>query len=163
MLLGFKARFVPYILEGSKTHTIRAIRQKPPKVGEICHCYTGLRRRGPIIQKLASGDVVRQKMTRLLGRWPCVRVESITILDSLVNPSIPLLVWIGDTPLQPEEADQLFWRDGFRDEGGETYTHLHQAADFWKGRLPFRGHVIHWRWTEPTPADGRRPAATNKQ
>lgn len=56
MLLGFNARFVPLILAHEKRHTIRAKRKNAPHVGEICHCYTGLRQRGPIIQKLASGS-----------------------------------------------------------------------------------------------------------
>jgi hypothetical protein len=63
MLLSFEKRFVPHVEDGSKTHTIRAERKRAPKVGETCHCYTGL----------------RHKSARLLGRWPCVKVERITV------------------------------------------------------------------------------------
>ena len=39
MLLGFKSRFEQYVINGSKTHTIRRVKKVSPKVGEICHCY----------------------------------------------------------------------------------------------------------------------------
>src|SRR4051812_22741705 len=83
-LYNFKPQFVPLILDGTKTHTIRAPHKNSEgapqdKPGSMMHLYTGLRRRGPIIQKLASGEVVRQKMSRLLGRFECVKVEEIEI------------------------------------------------------------------------------------
>jgi hypothetical protein len=65
MLLGFKRRFAPFVEEGSKTHTIRAKRKIRPKVGEVCHCYVD----------------PRQKSMRLLGRFPCVKVETIDISE----------------------------------------------------------------------------------
>lgn len=43
MLLGFKQRFVEPILTGSKIHTLRLRRKKPPKLGETLYMYTGLR------------------------------------------------------------------------------------------------------------------------
>ena len=128
MLLGFKRRFAPYVEEGSKTHTIRGVRKIAPRVGETCHCYVD----------------PRQKTMRLLGRFPCVRVERIQIRETN-HPPVPLVVKIDGLLLTPEEADLLFQRDGFRDEGGETYTHMQQAAEFWKDRLPFEGQIIHWR------------------
>ena len=132
MLLGFMKRFADFVEDGSKTHTIRAIRKNPPRVGETCHCYTN----------------VRQKSMRLLGRWPCVKVESITISE-FFNPSIPLAVSINGQLLSTDEAEAFFHRDGFRDQGGETYTAIHQAAEFWADRLAggkgFHGQVIHWR------------------
>src|ERR1039458_6030532 len=101
MLLGFKARFVPMIEDGSKTHTIRAKRKIRPRVGETCHCYTGL----------------RQKGARLLGRWPCVKVEEITIrLRCRPEDFFPLAldIWIDGERLSPDEVNDLAWRDGFR-------------------------------------------------
>ncbi len=130
MLLGFKRRFSPFVEDGSKQHTIRSIRKIPPRVGEICHCYVD----------------PRQKTMRLLGRWPCVRVEAITIDFREWRQSAPLVVTIDSVRLTDEEADLLFERDGFRDLTGETYQHMHQAAEFWRGRsFPFEGHLIHWR------------------
>ena len=65
MLLGFKRRFEPFVSEGSKTHTIRAARKNPPRVGQMCDCYVDS----------------RQKTMRLLGRWVCTKVESILIYE----------------------------------------------------------------------------------
>jgi hypothetical protein len=86
---------------------------------------------------------------RLLGRWPCVKVDEIRIVQHN-STHAPLLVWINDIPLVDDEANTLFLRDGFRDNGGETYTHIHQAAEFWKRQdFPFLGHLIHWDFTRP--------------
>lgn len=62
-LYNFQARFVPFILAGAKTHTIRAVRANPDKPGNTLHLYTGLRHKG----------------ARLLMRVPCVKVEEIEI------------------------------------------------------------------------------------
>jgi len=152
MLLGFKAQFAEYVASGSKQHTIRAPRKIRPKVGEICHCYTGLRQRGPIIQKLPSGEVVRQKMSRLLGRFKCVRVEEITI-SRYFNENIPLCVSIAGELLTADEAEGLFWRDGFRSgPQGRGYPSTLQAASFWSDRLKehsFHGDLIHWEYKKP--------------
>lgn len=43
MLLGFKKRFAPKILGGSKKFTIREPRKVEPKLGERLYMYTGLR------------------------------------------------------------------------------------------------------------------------
>jgi hypothetical protein len=124
MLLNFKPQFVPFILDGSKQHTIRAPRKDPPKVGEICHCYTGL----------------RQKGARLLGRWPCVKVEEILIFTE----GLRWRIFIDEIELSFDEKNSLAWKDGFRPEEGVEWAHAAMRV-FWNGRLPFDGHVIHWR------------------
>jgi hypothetical protein len=144
-LYNFKPQFVPFILDGSKTHTIRAERKHVDVPGNIMHLYTGLRRRGPIIQKLASGEVVRQKMARLLGRFPCVKVERIVIDVHRTHPggNWKPQIWIDGTRLSPDEREQLARRDGF-----QSFTEM---MKFWDGRLPFQGHIMHWR---PWRAEG---------
>ena len=136
MLLGFRRQFEPSVLDGSKSHTIRSIRKFPPNVGEICHCYVD----------------PRQKTMRLLGRWPCVRVEHIRIERG--SFSWPLKIWIDGAKLDNSEVEALFWRDGFR--GGPTNASF-QAAQFWKQRLPFEGHIIHWNWNAPASASKKQP------
>jgi hypothetical protein len=140
-LLGFKRQFAPFVEEGSKTHTVRALRkpnklghaQRSPRVGEMVHCYVD----------------PRQKTMRLLGRWRITKVERITITE-FFNPMIPLAMSIEGQLLSTDETEAFLWRDGFRDKGGETYEAIHQAAEFWKGRLasgkPFHGQVIHWKY-----------------
>ena len=123
MLLGFKRQFAKYVEEGSKTHTIRAVRKITPKVGEVCHCYVD----------------PRQKSMRLLGRFRCTRVSDIEIC----RMHTALAVFIDGEVLSCDEAESLFQRDGFRAEGSAAIT---QAAKFWKGKLPFKGHLIHWKY-----------------
>ena len=126
-LYGFKKRFVPFILEGSKTHTIRALRAHPTKVGDICHCYTGL----------------RQKGATLLGRWPCVKVE--TFLMQL-SPDGRHQVFVDGVQLSPDECNALAYRDGFRERGQDSAFEL--MLEFWEERdLPFEGTIDHWRYS----------------
>lgn len=134
MLLGFKRRFAPFVEDGSKTHTIRATRKITPRVGEICHCYVD----------------PRQKTMRLLGRWPCVRVQEIEIDWLAVNGRMTLLIALDGEGLDPSEANQLAYRDGFRSRGPEgalnemhAYWHKLHGAD----AFPFRGHLIHWSYS----------------
>lgn len=129
MLIGFQARFAPFVEEGSKTHTIRAIRKIAPKVGEICHCYAN----------------PRQKTMRLLGRFKCVKVEDIRIRKW---GDLDLKILLGGVELNHDEANALLYRDGFRDEDGRTA--MRQARAFWEERLPFNGTMIHWKFEEGT-------------
>lgn len=122
MLLGFKRMFAPYVEEGSKTHTIRGERKRPPKVGETCHCYVD----------------PRQKTMRLLGRWSCVKVEQIVITEGHN-------VFVDGQCFTHDERQALAWRDGFRQAGRDRAFEL--MMDFWEGRLPFRGTIIHWKWS----------------
>lgn len=131
MLLGFKRRFAPMVEDGSKTHTIRGKRKIAPKVGEICHCYVD----------------PRQKTMRLLGRWECVRVENISIVTKSEHPPEYLdevEVRIEGELLSVDERNSLAWRDGFR--GCGMPGAFGEMMKFWEGRLPFEGHVIHWRF-----------------
>lgn len=113
-LYGFKARFVPAIMVGSKTHTIRSIRANRDKPGSVMHLYTGLRQPG----------------AKLLMRVPCVKVEDIHIAaDGFIT--------IDGVILAPDEREQLAKRDGFAD--------FIEMMQFWDGRLPFSGHIYHWR------------------
>lgn len=113
-LYNFKARFAPFIKNGTKTHTIRAIRKNPDKPGNTIHCYTGL----------------RQKGAKLLGRFKCVEVEPIEI-DS------DHFVYVDGVELDIGEREALARRDGFKD--------FADMMAFWNGRLPFQGHIIHWK------------------
>lgn len=130
MLLGFKARFVPMIEDGSKTHTIRAKRKTRPRVGETCHCYTGLRHKG----------------ARLLGRWPCVKVEDILVYE---RGDATLGITIEGVELSVAEKNALAWRDGFRGNGKRFA--FAEMAEYWlkvhpveEGPFVFEGDVIHW-------------------
>ena len=128
MMLGFKRRFAPYVEDGTKTHTIRGARRSgPPKVGELLHCYVD----------------PRQKTMRLLGRFRCVRVQTIAVEAAVLFEGTELQIRIDGVQLSWDEKNLLAWRDGFRDEDGDPS--LDSMMDFWSGQLPFVGHLIHWR------------------
>lgn len=125
MILGFKSRFVPFVEDGSKTHTIRAYSARRPfEPGDTCHCFAN----------------VRIKEMRLIGAWPCLKTEEIEIY-SFDGGNGGLVVVINGVTLDPQETELFFWRDGFRPESGRPSR---MAAKFWEGRLPFRGQIIHW-------------------
>jgi hypothetical protein len=138
MLLGFQRQFEPYVLDGTKTHTIRAKRKVRPKAGETCHCY---------------GDV-RQKSMHLLGRWPCVRVEDIRLKISS-RDSIGFIsrvdIYISGVLLNFDEASRFAWVDGFRPEHStidDPKNSLGLLSRFWDGRftdLWWSGDLIHWK------------------
>lgn len=129
-LYNFQRRFVAPILSGRKQHTIRATRRHPDKVGNIAHLYTGL----------------RTKKTELLGRFPIVKIEDIDIFEGCqchkpTNPPCPLAfrVKISGEELNSDEREKLARLDGFEN--------FKEMAAFWKGRLPFKGQIVHWKWT----------------
>ena len=142
-LYNFKEMFVPFIRDGTKTHTIRAVRALPDVPGNTMHLYTGLRQPG----------------AELIGRVPCIKVEPIRITWDHV-------VIIGGVKLDRDEKDLLAWRDGFRLD--ETVLAICDPKlpehcgcfellmlKFWEGRLPFEGHIYYWRW--PGPAGAVKP------
>jgi hypothetical protein len=123
-LYNFREQFTPKILSGEKQHTIRKIRAVPDKPGNTLHLYTGLRRKG----------------ARLLMRVKCTRVEEIEIRDGIFGDENHASISIDGVKLDRSEREALARRDGFPD--------LETMIQFWRGRLPFRGHIIHWRKPE---------------
>jgi len=124
-LYNFQSRFVPKILSGEKTHTIRSVRAHPDKPGNLLHLYTGL----------------RTKNAKRLMRATCVKVEEIAILlapgNFLDDDAQCVFVDIDGVVLHRSECEALARRDGF-----ESFAEM---LDFWEGRLPFHGHIVHWR------------------
>lgn len=138
MLLGFKRQFAPFVEDHSKTHTIRGFgKRRPFRVGDICHCYVD----------------PRQRTMRLLGSWPCVKVEPITLDFDPDGIGYILRITVGDQTLATDEAVALAWRDGFREFPHMSRNALDEMAAFWigSGRLedsldskPWHGQIIHW-------------------
>lgn len=91
-LYNFQARFVPFILDGRKTHTIRALRKIEDKPGSTMHLYTGL----------------RQKGAKLLMRAKCLDVQYFSIRAN--GTCI-----IEGTKLDDDEREFLARSDGFKD------------------------------------------------
>jgi uncharacterized protein YqfB (UPF0267 family) len=123
-LYNFKLRFVPFILAGTKTHTIRELRRYPDKPGNTVHLYTGL----------------RTKHAKLLMRATCVGVQTVVLDRFGLDGDRSAVIRIDDVDLDQGEMEALAVRDGFAD--------LADMMNFWKfaGRtLPWRGQIIHWR------------------
>jgi hypothetical protein len=142
MVLGFKQQFEAKILSKEKRHTIRAKRKgkRQWRAGDICDCY---------------GDA-RQKTMHLLGRWPCTRVQDIRIRlarrgDAPEFRGMPI-VSIDNMRLSVDERESLAHSDGF-----ESFADM---MEFWRGRLPFHGDMIHWDPDRPQdpPRSGRNKA-----
>jgi len=95
-IYNFKSRFADAVRSGVKKQTIRARgKRKPPKVGELAHCYTGL----------------RTKHVCPLGVFPIVRVEFISISSRSRSVCVPREpVW---RLMDEAEIEQLARDDGF--------------------------------------------------
>lgn len=121
-LYNFKRQFVPHIKSGRKRHTIRGYRKHQDKPGNILHLYWGL----------------RTKNADLIMRAVCSKVQDIRIeaeergLDRLIR------VFVDGIELDSMEKQSLAWCDGF-----STFAEM---MNFWKGRLPFGGQIIHWKF-----------------
>jgi len=130
---SFKERFCPWVIEGSKTHTVRDLRkgrQGHAKPGDTVYLYYGM----------------RTKYCRKLGEGICTKVENITISSDSITIDGRKLSW--------DEMIRFAWKDGFRAEGttenepGDAWTAMRR---FWKenhgldAEHPWMGVVIHWQ------------------
>jgi len=153
MNLGFKDQFVPFVEDGSKTHSIRAGERW--RVGMRADCYAR----------------PRQKGMRLLFRAPVVRVEEIRVraIDDLLALGVPLhkavIVTVDGIGLDDDELDAFAWRDGFR-VGQSGYGA--QMMAFWAKahdlrNRDFHGQIVHWDYArrrtekEIWPKDRQHP------
>lgn len=151
---SFKERFVPFVLNGSKPHTIRSIRKNRAKKGDTLYLYFGL----------------RTKYVRKLREEGCSNAVSICINENLgiilydhlldkheeemakINPTDSRL---GKSKiLTAIERDHLAWCDGFRPEGSsgsQPYGSYNLMLRFWRQthELPFVGDIIYW---QPNPS-----------
>lgn len=134
MILGFKDQFVPFVKDGSKTHTIRG----------------GARWKAGMRADLYARP--RQKDMRLLFRASVLKVEWIRI-----GPDYRIA--IDGMELDEGEKDLFAWRDGFRrvdlrPQGApESWGCFHEMMDFWRkthdlAKKPFHGQIIHWDYAE---------------
>lgn len=134
MTLGFKNQFVPFVLDGSKTHTIRGLRAdgKIWRAGMRADLYANL----------------RQANMWLLFRAPVLKVEEIYIDIRVLSQEATFIdIRINGEPLSWDEKCDLAWRDGFRGVDGGREGALVHMMRFWRGRLPFAGQIIHWDYS----------------
>jgi len=130
MLLGFKPQFEKPIRAKQKRHTIRGKRRglRQIRVGDRLDCYVNS----------------RQKSMRLLGRWPCTRIQDIRIKGRFHRYGGFIGgVLIDGVQLMQDECEALAKSDGFQS--------WDEMTRFWRGRLPFHGDMIHWDPDQPQP------------
>ncbi len=78
---------------------------------------------------------LRHKGARLLMCVPCVKVEMIEI-------DLRQDVFVNMAELDRSEKEALARRDGFESFG--------DMMQFWDGRLPFIGQIVHWDYARRT-------------
>lgn len=120
---NFQEQFVPMILDGSKTHTIRRRRKYPTKVGDFLSLYVGQ----------------RTKNCRLVAVVPCEKIEKIILFPSKME----ILIADDDErgqyrEMRPEIIAALARHDGFK-----------STDAFWKFFERYRDdqlmmEIIHW-------------------
>lgn len=133
---SFQERFIPFLLDGSKDHTVRSERagkSRHARPGETVYLYYGM----------------RTKWCRKIGEGVCHDVQRIIITEKSIR-------WLvekengEDVQIVTPIPDTFAWSDGFRPEGS-TKDNPAGAFDlmlqFWKQthELPFQGVVIYWK------------------
>lgn len=125
-LYNFKPQFAPWILDGSKKHTIRPVRRNPDRPGNKVHLYTGLR--------------TRARRRLLVAECAAVRPIRIDVFG----------IEIDGERLTLDECNAMAYIDGFR-EWGEDHAFEFLVSCWSDGsiaaryRLPFLGHIIYWK------------------
>jgi hypothetical protein len=125
-LLNFKKQFVDPIRQGTKHHTIRAMRKIPVKKGDKLYLYCGCRQKGAF-------RILPEPQT-------CTVVEEIKIRSLVGDVEIVIDGW----KLSEDEMQRLARADGF--ENLSLFYHFWQVnhGDP-QGHVDFTGQIIHWR------------------
>lgn len=117
---NFKPEFAGKVKRNTKPGTIRPRRKRPMKVGDMMHCYTGMR---------------TEKCKRIISR-KCVAIVDITIRD--LSSSEPFIELDGK-PLDVNQSIQFAEDDGF-----DFFSDFLQFFNTNYG-LPFTGHWYVWK------------------
>ncbi len=112
---NFQAMFADAVANGSKRQTIRAKRKNRPRVGQMAHCYSGMRTRN----------------CRRLGEWKIVSVMHVRIDDAGVL--------LDGAAVRAVELDTFARADGF--ENWERMLNWFRNAH----GLPFHGDLVMWK------------------
>lgn len=149
---SFKERFVPMVIDGSKSNTIRSFRNHPIKVGQLAHLYYGMRTKyckkliadSPPITNVKCIVIYEDGTLKLLStNWltPVEREQLISGKFSMRGVSIETL--------SSAECDSLAWWDGFRhaEHPDMIYGCFDLMLRFWKQThsLPFVGNFVSWK------------------
>jgi hypothetical protein len=155
---SFKERFVVYVKEGSKPHTIRLRRKKgAAKVGDQLHLFFGMRTK--FCTKLRQ-EVCTKVNTIFIGKdlqiiiiSPRLTDQEFEYVQNCNTLGLNAVLKKRMTLLTHREKDQLAWKDGFRPVGSSLEKpdgSFELMFRFWNQThsLPFIGDIIHW---DPKP------------
>jgi hypothetical protein len=143
---SFQERFVPFVKDGSKPHTIRARRRSFAKPGDTLYLYYGMRTKH--CTKLRE-EVCSKAKTIFIKKNGAVIIYDDRLddyqVDLLRNGKYPKM----GMKLSDFNKDQLAWRDGFRPEGTSLKNPkgcFDLMIRFWNQthKLPFIGDIIYW-------------------
>ena len=146
---SFQSRFVPFVKDGSKTHTIRNRRRYPAKIGSTCYLYSGLRTKW--CQKIGTGVCVKTFSIAIYQYgvvfYPRL-LEDTELEAARISPFDPLLPIAQVLSIQ--ECDRLAWADGFRPDGSTSQNPggaFNLMIRFWNQThsLPWAGDIIYWQ------------------
>jgi hypothetical protein len=156
---SFQERFVPFVKDGSKNHTIRARRRNFAKPGDTLYLYYGMRTKN--CMKLRE-EICTDVRTIMIFKMKTLKASSSIILfdERLYDDEIiynkkgvydrTKAPHIYRTLLSTQDAELLAWRDGFRPEGTtleKPEGSLELMMRFWNQthELPFVGDIIYWQ------------------
>lgn len=146
---NFQERFVPFVADGSKPHTIRKRRVKQTiEVGKKVYLYSGLRTKHAKLIALEECTDVRTIKIWSGGIFICKQRLDDYKFDLYLNSKyIPL-----GHSLSQLDRNILAWKDGFRPEGSSLANPdgcFDLMFRFWRQThaLPFFGDIVRWEGT----------------
>lgn len=162
---NFKERFCPYVIDGSKPHTIRNFRKQQVFPGQTLFLYKGLRTRKALLMRKERCDKVRTIGISPSGHLiiaHTVRPDEMLLpkikrhlrrLEMGLDKSIVTTIYeVSVYSLSQTGKDRLAWYDGFRPEGSTVEAptgafEMMLACLKSMYSLPFIGNIIYWEKT----------------
>lgn len=163
---SYKERFVPFVLDGSKPHTIRARRKNPPKPGDKLYHYFGMRTKWCRKLREEICHDVRTIFIGFMAKRPVVivfdqRLDDLQLATLLLGKTID----VGFEVLSDVKKDRFAWIDGIRPEGTTIDKNKGCFEIFFRffkqmHGLPFWGDIIYW---DPKPLPSQKAIAYTNQ
>lgn len=146
---SFQQRFVPFVLDGSKSQTVRTRRRHPAKAGSKLFLYYGLRTKWA--KKLREETCSQACSIALVPGTGIILFDRLLTTEEMImaisNPTSPFLPL--HRILSTKERDEFAWKDGFRPDGTslkDCEGSYELMLRFWQQthELPWAGDVILW-------------------
>lgn len=151
---SFQQHFVPFVNDGSKSHTIRKRRIRGfAKKGDTLYLYSGLRTKW--CKKLRQ-EICTKAVSIIITKAGSISISSKRMSDDdyytmlANNCAVPLiLIKYKFNPLSDKQKESLAYRDGFRTKlaGIAGISNFQMMMKWWRltHNLPFIGDIIYWQ------------------